>query len=119
MRLYNLIYIAANTADQEDVWIRKNRMEDIADAPANDNGNSVLFHDLQPLPEGKIIQIKFLSCDFATFFKFNQQDPGAGIKNRWNTGIKNGYGYGGHNVRIPIRWYFFYQLRNIHAEAGS
>jgi hypothetical protein len=82
VRLYNFIHIAANTADQPDVGIRKKRMEDIADAPANNNGDIVLFKNLQPLPEGKIIKIELLSRDYPIIFKINQQQPGARIKNR-------------------------------------
>jgi hypothetical protein len=69
---HNLIHIAANTADQPDVLIQKNRMEDIADTSANDNGDIVLFKNLQSLPEGEIIKIEFLSGNYLIIFKINQ-----------------------------------------------
>jgi hypothetical protein len=68
---YNLIHIAANTADQLNVRIRKNRIEDIADTSANDNGDIVLFENLQSLPEGKIVKIEFLSGNYPIIFKSN------------------------------------------------
>ena len=82
MRFYNFIYIAANTADEPDVGIRKKRMENIADAPANNNGHIALFKNLQALPEGKTIKIELLSRYYPIIFKVNQQQPGARIKNR-------------------------------------
>jgi hypothetical protein len=57
-------------------------MEDIADASANDNGNIVLCENLESLPEGKIIKIEFRSLDDPIILEINQQQPGAGIKNR-------------------------------------
>jgi hypothetical protein len=82
VRFYNFIHIAANTADEPDVGIRKKRMEDIADAPANNNGHIALFKKLQALPEGKTIKIELLSRYYPIIFKVNQQQPGARIKNR-------------------------------------
>lgn len=103
VRLYNLIDIAANTADQPDVWIRKNRMEDVADASANDNADIVLCENLQSLPKGKIVKIEFLCLDYPIILKIKQQEPRARIKNRWNPRFKNGYRYSVHNGKHPIR----------------
>ena len=107
MRLYDFIYIAANTADQPDIWTRENRMEDIADASANDNGHIILCENLESLPERKIIEIEFRSLDDQIILKINQQKPGAGIKNRWNPRFKNGYGDSVHDSKQSLRRYLF------------
>jgi len=69
---YDLIHIAANTCDPPDVQIRERRIEHVADAPANDHGDIVLFENPQSLLKGKIIKIEFLSRDDPIIFKINQ-----------------------------------------------
>jgi len=82
VRFYNFIHIAANTADEPDVGIRKKRMEDGTDTPANNQAHIALFKNLQAFPKGKIIKIKLLSRYYPIIIKVNQQQPGARIKNR-------------------------------------
>ena len=88
MRFDHLIDIAANTADELDVWVRKNRVKDIADAAANNDADSVFFKNLQPLVKGEMIKIEFFARKLQVIVKINQQQPGADIKNRWNPRFK-------------------------------
>ena len=68
----NLVHISANAADQQEVWIRKNSMEDIADASANNDGDTIFYKNPQPLLEGKIIKIEFPLSDLPIVFRINQ-----------------------------------------------